>query len=152
MLNIIQAIRTLCMKLMDDVEIHTVPLVPISSDGALKTCRELSVKWRQTHDPHRCRLFRAAPVSPSDLQQCCSVKANTDIDAVHESARSFIFPLTHATQTYTPMSLLLVKLSKCGWIISFSTEKTCSSVPLVSLMAFFPRCTERLSMLLLRKC
>lgn len=140
------------MKLIDHAAIRTVHLVPISGDGALKTCRELSVKWRQTHNPHRCWLLRAAPVSPSDLQQCCSWKANTNIDAVHESPHSFIFPLTHAVQTYTPMSLLLLELSKFGWIISFSTEKICSFFALVSLVAFFPRCTESMSMSLLSKC
>lgn len=140
------------MKLIDDAVVHTVPLPPISSDGALRTCRELSVKWRQTHNPHRCWLLRAAPVSSSDLQQCCSWMTNTDIDAMHESSHSFIFPPTHAAQTYTPMSLLLLELSKCGWIISFSTEKICSFSALVSLVAFFPRCTERWSVSTLSKC
>lgn len=54
----------------------------------------------------------------------------------------FIFMRTHAAQMYTPMSLLKLELSNPWWIIIFSTEKICSFFELVSLMAFFPRCTE----------
>lgn len=120
------------------VWVHTVSLQPVSSHGALKPCRELSVKGRQTHHPRGCWLHRAAPVSASDPQQGWNWKAKTDAEAVREPLRG---PSPSPRTRDAPISLLWLSWSKCWWIISFSTEKICSFSALVSLMAFFPRWT-----------
>lgn len=67
------------LELILDFVVHTVPLTAISSDGALKPCRELSVQRRKTHYSCRCWLHRAVPVSPFDLQQGWNSKANPDL-------------------------------------------------------------------------
>lgn len=78
-LTIIQTTPNSPVKLIVDSVVRTVPLLAISSDGALKPCRELSVKRRKTHYSCRCWLCCAAPVSPFDLQQGWNSKANTDL-------------------------------------------------------------------------
>lgn len=79
MLTIIPTTPNSPVKLIVDSMVHTMPLQAISSDGALKPCRELSVKRRKTHYSCRCWLRHAAPVSPFDLQQGWNSKANTDL-------------------------------------------------------------------------
>lgn len=93
------------VKLIVDSVVRTVPLVAVSSDGALKPCRELSVKRRKTHYSCRCRLRRAAPVSPFDLQQGWNSKANSDLadlylpaDACSTGVRTYVVIIAGAVE------------------------------------------------------
>lgn len=105
MLTIIPTTPNSLVKLIVDSMVHTVPLISISSDDALKPCRELSVKRWKTHYSCRCWLRRAAPVCPFDLQQGWNSKANTDLadlylpaDTCSTDVRTYVIVIAGAVE------------------------------------------------------
>lgn len=105
MLNIIPTTPNSPGKLIIDSVVRTVPLEAISSDGALKPCREPSVKRRKTHYSCRCWLCRAAPIFPFNLQQGWNSKANKDLadlflpaDTCSTDTRTYVIVMAGAVE------------------------------------------------------